>query len=103
MMEKLTLNLSPRHPIRKKERHNASLRIIPVEGRRALRRFIRVPWSIYADDTVWPPPLLMERRRHLSPRNPYFAHAAYCSWIAYRGTRPVGRISAQIDELHIRR
>jgi len=103
MMEKLTLNLSPQHLIRKKEHPNASLRIIPVEGRRALRRFIRVPWPIYADDTVWTPPLLMERRRHLSPRNPYFAHAAYCSWIAYRGTRPVGRISAQIDELHIRR
>lgn len=74
-----------------------------MEGRHALRRFIRVPWSIYADDPVWVPPLLIERRKHLSPRNPYFAHAQYCSWIACRGTRLVGRISAQVDELHIQR
>ncbi len=42
----------------------------------------------------------MERRRHLSPRNPYFKHASYCSWIAYLGDRPAGRISAQVDRLH---
>ena len=68
-----------------------------------MRRFIRVPWSVYADDPAWVPPLLLERRQHLSPRNPYFAHARCCFWLAYRGTRPVGRISAQIDELHEKR
>jgi hypothetical protein len=65
-----------------------------------MRRFIRVPWSVYADDPTWVPHLLVERREHFSPRNPYFAHARCCFWLAYRGTRPVGRISAQIDELH---
>ena len=52
---------------------------------------------------MWVPPLLIERAQHLSTRNPYFAHAQYCSWLAYRGSRPVGRISAQVDELHIQR
>lgn len=79
------------------------LRIIRVEGRSALRRFIRVPWFLYADDPLWVPPLLLERRQQLCPRNPYFAHAQYCSWIACRGMRPVGRISAQVDALHIER
>jgi GNAT superfamily N-acetyltransferase len=65
-----------------------------------MRRFIRVPWSVYGDDPTWVPHLLAERREHFSPRNPYFAHARCCFWLAYRGTRPVGRISAQIDELH---
>src|SRR5262245_25311865 len=65
-----------------------------------MRRFIRVPWSVYADDPTWVPHLLVERREHFSPRNPYFAHARCCFWLACRGTRPVGRISAQIDELH---
>ena len=46
------------------------------------------------------PHLLLERREHFSPRNPYFAHARCCLWLAYRGSKPVGRISAQIDELH---
>src|ERR1051325_3889818 len=65
-----------------------------------MRRFIRVPWSVYADDPTWVPHLLLERREQFSPRNPYCAHARCCFWLAYRGTRLVGRISAQIDELH---
>ena len=77
-----------------------SVRIVPVSDSRDLRRFIRVPWSVYADDPTWVPHLLLERREQFSPRNPYFAHARCCFWLAYRGTRPVGRISAQIDELH---
>jgi hypothetical protein len=39
----------------------------------------------------------------LSPSNPYFDHAKYCSWIAFRNGNPVGRISAQIDELYLER
>ena len=79
-----------------------SVRVVPVSDSRDLRRFIRVPWSVYADDPTWVPHLLVERREQFSPRNPYFAHARCCYWLAYRGTRPVGRISAQIDELHER-
>jgi hypothetical protein len=78
-----------------------SLQVQPVAGRRALRQFIELPWSIYTHDPSWVPPLLMERRQFLSPRNPYFAHARYRSWIAYHGAEPVGRISAQIDQLHL--
>jgi hypothetical protein len=78
-----------------------ALQVQPVAGRRALRQFIHLPWSIYTHDPAWVPPLLMERRQFLSQRNPYFAHARYRSWIAYRGAEPVGRISAQIDQLHL--
>ena len=80
-----------------------SLKIIKVDGRGRLNQFIRLPWPIYADDASWVPPLLLERRMQLSPNNPFFEHATYCSWIAVRGRKPVGRISAQIDRLHIDR
>jgi hypothetical protein len=40
---------------------------------------------------------------HLSPKNPYFQHAEFCCWIAFRNDKPVARISAQIDHLHIER
>jgi len=79
------------------------LQVKPVDNRRAQRQFIRLPWSIYANDPVWVPPLLMERKEHLSPHNPYFGHARYRSWIAYRNGKAVGRISAQIDQLHLAR
>ncbi len=79
------------------------LKILKVEGRKALNDFIRLPWSVYTRDPMWVPPLLLERRMHLSPKNPYFEHAKFCSWIIYRRDRPVGRICAQIDQLHIDR
>jgi hypothetical protein len=80
-----------------------ALQVKAVEGKRDLLRFIRLLWSIYADDPVWVPPLLLERRLHFSSANPYFDHAQYRSWMAYRGSRPVGRISAQVDQLHLQR
>jgi hypothetical protein len=77
------------------------LQVKPVNDRRELRQFIRLPWSIYSNDPVWVPPLFLERKEHLASRNPYFEHARYQSWIAYRDGRAVGRISAQIDQLHL--
>jgi hypothetical protein len=79
------------------------VQVKPVENRSALKRFIQVPWSIYCDDPQWVPPLLIERRQFFSPSNPYFEHARHKLWIAYRGDDPVGRISAQIDQLHLER
>ncbi len=67
-----------------------------------MRQFIRLPWSIYAGDPIWVPPLLWERQQYLSLHNPYFAHARWCAWLAFRGARPVGRISAQLDHLHLK-
>jgi len=77
------------------------LQVNPVDDRQKLRQFIRMPWSIYSDDPAWVPPLLLERKEHLSPHNPYFEHARYQSWIAFRDGTAVGRISAQIDQLHL--
>ena len=77
------------------------LQVNPVDDRQKLRQFIRLPWSIYSDDPAWVPPLMLERKELLSPHNPYFEHARYQSWIAYRDGTAVGRISAQIDQLHL--
>ena len=81
-----------------------SLRIQPVEDRRALKRFLLMPAPVYADDPNWVQPLLFERLEHLNPKkNPYFEHAEVAYWLALRGNRPVGRISAQVDRLHLER
>lgn len=79
------------------------LRIERVEGYHDLGRFIHVPWSIYADDPHWVPPLKLERRLHFTRHNPFFEHAEWAAWVAYRGKRAVGRISAQIDRLSLER
>jgi hypothetical protein len=83
--------------------YEGPLRVVPVDRRRGLRQFIRLPWSIYQDDPAWVPPLLLERKEHLSKRNPFFEHAQCKFWLAYRGATAVGRISAQVDQLHLER
>jgi len=97
------MNSEAQPPDRQSDQFKNKLRVVKVEGRSALNDFIRLPWSLYTDDPMWIPPLLLERRMHLSPKNPYFAHAKFCSWVAYRNAKAVGRISAQIDRLHIER
>ena len=73
----------------------------PVSGRRMLKQFVKVPWSIYRDDPAWVPPLILERLTALAPREPIFDHLDWQGWIASRNGLPVGRISAQIDALHL--
>jgi hypothetical protein len=79
-----------------------SLRIVPLDPKADLDRFIKLPGSILGSDPAWIPPLNLERRLHLGAKtNPWFEHARWKAWIAYRGDKPVGRISAQIDSLHL--
>ena len=76
------------------------IEVLPVRGRAELERFIRLPHALFRGDPAWVPPLLAERRAALSPRkNPWFRHGEAAFWIARRGGRDVGRISAQEDRL----
>lgn len=78
------------------------LSVVPIAGKADLDRFIRLPHAIHASDPAWVPPLLLERRMHLGANtNPYFEHARWKGWVAWRGDQPVGRISAQIDALYL--
>ncbi len=86
------------HPIQT----SAPLRIVPVSDKADLAKFIRLPATIFKDDPQWIPPLFLERKIHLSPKhNPYFQHAKSQSWLAWRGDVAVGRISAQVDQMHL--
>jgi len=74
----------------------------PIETQHDLKVFIELPVPLYASDPLWVQPLSLEQRQHLSDRhNPYFEHAQWRAWVAWRGQRPVGRISAQIDQLFL--
>ncbi len=72
----------------------------PVNGKEDLMKFIRVTADIYADDPNWVQPLDLERLESLDPKkNPFFEHAHVVLYLAERNGYPVGRISAQIDEM----
>jgi hypothetical protein len=77
--------------------------ITKVQSRADRRRFVDVPFKIYAGDPAWVPPLTIERLDHIGRRNPYFEHADAQLFLASRDGETVGRISAQIDRLHLER
>ena len=67
-------------------------------------KFLQVPFAIYANDKNWVAPLFFERFEHLSEKkNPFFQHAKAQLFIAEKNGRAVGRITAQIDQLHLDR
>ncbi|MEJ2530483.1 MAG: hypothetical protein P8Y92_01675 [Halioglobus sp.] len=76
-----------------------SLEVVTERGQ--WRRFLELPHRIYASDSAWIAPLNFEQRQRFSPANHFFEHARLRAWIASRQGRPVGRITAQIDELHL--
>ena len=78
------------------------MQIVPVKTRGEWRDFHHLPYLVYRDDPQWVPPLLLERKLHFTPKhNPFFQHAEAAFWLAYVDGKPVGRISAQIDRLHL--
>jgi hypothetical protein len=80
------------------------LRILPIQGSRDLKRFLEMPGPLYRTDPLWVPPLLLERRDHLDPRkNPFLRGIEMAYWMAFRGDRCVGRISAQVNRKHLDR
>jgi hypothetical protein len=77
----------------------SGLIVQPVSGRKQLREFISLPHRIYADDPNWVAPLWFEQHHRFSKKNPFFQHAKWQAWLARRGSKVVGRVSAQIDSL----
>ena len=74
--------------------------IRPVVTKADRRDFVDLVWNIYQEDPAWVPPLKSEVHGLIDPdENPWFGHGRASFWIAERDGRPVGRISAQVDEL----
>lgn len=79
---------------------SGGLSIRPVDGRRDLAAFLRVPFRVHAGDPNWIPPLDFERRQAMDRgHNPYFQHAEAAFWVAERDGVALGRITAQVDRL----
>ena len=79
---------------------SAALTIRPVETKADRKAFVNLAWDVYRDDPAWVPPLKDEVHGLITPgKNPWFEHAKAKLWLAERGGKVVGRISAQVDEL----
>lgn len=82
------------------ETASAAVMVRPVTGRRDFQTFFALPRRLHGSDPNWISPLDQERARQWSPDHPWFQHGRARAWLAWRDGRPVGSISAQVDELH---
>ena len=76
------------------------LTIREVHTKADRRAFVDLAFRLYADDPNWVPPLKREALDLITPeKNGWFSHAKAQLFLAERGDRVVGRISAHIDTL----
>jgi hypothetical protein len=85
--------MSPTQP------EGTGIRLVEAKDGPTIRDFLHLPERIYADDPAWVAPLVFEQKQRVFENVPLFAHCAVARWVAYRGTEPVGRITAQLDTL----
>ena len=72
-----------------------------VTSWRDRRRFQRLPWTIYADDPNWVPPILSQERLLLGwGRHPFFDHAEMVTFLAERDGKVAGRIAVFVNDIH---
>ncbi|GGO96733.1 N-acetyltransferase [Stakelama pacifica] len=78
----------------------SQISIRPVITKADRKTFIDLPFRIYRDDPHWVPPLKGEALGLITPeKNGWFSHAEAQLYLAERGGRVVGRISAHLDTL----
>jgi len=78
------------------------IRQTPMGGR--VNDFLNVVDDIYRGDPNYVRPLDLELKERLNPKkNPFFDHGEGAIFCAYRNGQCVGRVTAQIDRVHLDR
>jgi len=78
----------------------AEIIVVPVTTKAERETFVDLSYRLNGSDPNWVPPLRMEALELVTPgRNPFFEHADVQLFLAKRGGKVVGRISAHIDRL----
>ena len=81
---------------------SADIQVRPVASKAEKKAFIELAYRLNLSDPNWVPELKDEIRGLITPgKNPWFEHAEAAFFLAWRAGRnePVGRISAQVDQL----
>jgi GNAT superfamily N-acetyltransferase len=79
-------------------RRASGIVIREVQTRRDLAEFVWLPWSVYAQDPNWVPPLVLEVKAFLNKRkHPFYLHGHATQFLAFRDSRCVGRILVSDD------
>ena len=80
---------------------NDAVTVRAVTSWRDRRRFQRLPWTIYAGDPNWVPPILAQERLLLGwGRHPFFDNAEMVTLLAERRGKVVGRVAVFVNYVH---
>lgn len=80
---------------------NAAISVRATTSWRDRRRFQRLPWTIYAGDPNWVPPLLAQERLLLGwGRHPFFTNAEMVTLLAERNGKVAGRLAVFVNDIH---
>jgi GNAT superfamily N-acetyltransferase len=80
-----------------------AINVQPVSTPEDLKRFIRFPWHIYANDPYWVPPIISQIEKRLdTQRNPFWEYAERELFLARRSGEVVGTIAAIVNHQHNR-
>jgi len=74
---------------------------LDLSDKKQVQDFLDLPLHIYKDIPQWVPPLRMDNRIRLDPkRYPFYKHSQAGFFLAYEGTRVIGRIVAIDNRLY---
>ena len=78
------------------------LRVTVASSRADLKRLVDLAWRLYAGDPCWIPPLKKQVLGYLDLKHPFYADGAAERevFLAWRGTRVVGRIAAIVNRAY---
>jgi len=95
------MNLSVTHQSQPVQDAGSGVAIVRAATARLVDAFVELPYTMYANDRRWVPPLRRDERRRLSKRtNPFLDHADMELWVALAGGVACGRIAAIEDRAH---
>lgn len=73
-----------------------SITVVTSEAEK--KKFLRFPYTHYADDEFWVAPLLIEQKKLLNTKkNPFYKNAEIAFFLAESNGEPAGRIAAIVD------
>ena len=76
----------------------SNIEVSEVTSRRERDEFIKFQWQIYASDSAWVPPLIIERKKFLDrKRHPFYTHGDAALFLVRKNGRIAGRIMASDD------
>lgn len=78
------------------------VRVVPVTTSAQRNDWLMLPHTIYRDDPAWVAPIHFIEKQRITPKtNPFFGFADVQLFVAYRGAKPVGRITAQVNRRYL--